>query len=73
MTLPPLLHVEPKVSSRGGAVSLVEVEEESVRVEEVEGGASGWRQGERGSRASGTLLGLGGGLGHSWLSEPRMA
>lgn len=48
-------------------------EVESVRLEELEGGTSGWRPGERGSRASGTLLGFGGGLGHSWLSEPRMA
>lgn len=77
MKLPPLLHVEPRVStleeSREGTVSLGEVEEESVRLEELEGRTSGWRPGERGSRASGTLLGLGGGLGHSWLSEPRMA
>lgn len=47
--------------------------EESVWLEEVGGGTRGWRAGERGSRASGTLLGLGGGFGHSWLSEPRIA
>lgn len=49
----------------GGAVSLGEVLEESVRAEELEEGTSGCRQGERGSRVSGTLLGFGGGLGHS--------
>lgn len=51
--------------SMGGAVSLVQTLEESVRPEELVGGTSGCRQGDRGSRASGTLLGFGGGLGHS--------
>lgn len=43
--LPALLHVHPGVSmhekSRGGAVSLGEAQEESVRLEELEGGTSG--------------------------------
>lgn len=52
----PLASVQ--VVSSGEAVCLVVLLK-------LEAATSGWRQGERGSRASGTLLGLGGGLGHS--------
>lgn len=57
--------------SRCGGVSPVELQMESLTLEELRGTCA-WRQGEWGSRASGTLLGLGGGFGHSWLSEPRI-
>lgn len=67
--LPSLLCVHPGLSTHkkswGGAVSLGEVQEQCERLEELEGGTGGWRTPGRDSWASGTLLGLGGGLGHS--------
>lgn len=59
--------------SREGAAKMEETDDDSVWMEAFKEGATGGGQQEQGSRHSGTLLGLGGGLGHSWLSEPRIA
>lgn len=46
---------------------------DTAQLGEEAGDREGWTEGAWGDWARSSLLGLGGGLGHNWLSEPRIA